>query len=170
MDKAITTALMIMISVVMALMLFNVAYPAIVEGGDAISSMANRQEARLRTEITIIHGAGELDSTGWWQDTNGNGDFEVFVWVKNVGSKRITAMERTDVFFGPEGNFVRIPHQSASGGLSPYWTGTLEGASDWDPSVTLKITIHYAFPLTSGRYFAKAIVSSGVADDYYWGM
>ncbi|MBK9613759.1 hypothetical protein [Candidatus Amarobacter glycogenicus] len=42
---------------------------------------------------------GELDSSSWWQDTNGDGDFDVFAWVKNVGETRIVALEQTDVFF-----------------------------------------------------------------------
>ncbi len=170
MDKAITTAMMIVISMVMAVLLFNVVYPAIVEGGDAIVSMSNRAETRMKSQVMIIHAAGELDSSGWWQDNNNNGDFEVFLWVKNVGSTRITAFEQTDIFFGPEGNFVRIPHQSAAGGTYPYWVGQVEGGSDWNQASTLTVTIYYQFPLTPGRYFAKVIVPSGVSDEYYWGM
>ena len=53
MDKVITTAMLIVISMVMALMLFNIAYPAIIEGGDAIVSMAGRVEDRMRSQIAI---------------------------------------------------------------------------------------------------------------------
>jgi archaellum component FlaG (FlaF/FlaG flagellin family) len=169
-DKVITTTLLIAVSMVMALVLFNIAYPAIVEGGDAISSMANRVEDRMKTQIAIIHTAGELDDSGAWQDTNGNGDFEVFIWVKNVGTTRILALERSDVFFGPEGNFVRIPHQSAAGGAYPYWTGQVEGDNTWSPTTTVKITIHFSAPLAPGRYFSKVTVLAGVSDDYIWSM
>src|SRR5689334_10362309 len=114
MDKAITTALLIVISMIMALLLFNIAYPAIVQSGDAIASMASRASDRMDTQIRIIHAAGELDSSGWWQNSNGNSEFEVFVWVKNLGDTRISALNSLDVFFGPEGNFTRIPHQSVA--------------------------------------------------------
>ncbi|MBI5671463.1 MAG: hypothetical protein HZC41_26015 [Chloroflexi bacterium] len=170
MDKTITTALLIVVSMVMALMLFNVAYPAVIEGGDAIASMANRADQRMKSQIVIIHAAGELDSSGWWQDTNGNGDFDVFVWVKNVGAARIIGLERMDVFFGAEGNFTRIPHQSTAGGSYPYWTAQVENEADWNPTATLKITIHYQLALSSGRYFTKVIIPSGVSSDYYLGM
>lgn len=170
MDKSITTALLIVISMVMALMLFNVAYPAVVQGGDAITGMAARTEDRMRSQIAIIHAAGELDSSGWWQDTNGSGDFEVFAWVKNIGDTRITALESTDVFFGPEGNFARIPHQSAAGGSFPYWSGQIENDTVWGPNATLRITVHYSAPLAAGRYFMKVTIPTGVSDEYTLSM
>jgi archaellum component FlaG (FlaF/FlaG flagellin family) len=170
MDKSITTALMIVVSMVMALMLFNVAYPAVVQGGDAINSMASRTEERLKSQVAIIHAAGELDNTGTWKDTNGNGDFEVFVWVKNIGTARISPIESMDVFFGPEGNFTRIAHKDATGGSYPYWTGTMESAGAWNPTTTLRIAIHYGSGLSPDRYFMKVITPSGVFDEYFLGM
>lgn len=170
MDKTITTAILIVVSMIMAIALFNVAYPAVLQGGDAIVSMANRAEDRMRSQIKIIHAASELDSGSGWQDSNGNGDFEVFVWVKNVGAARIIALESMDIFFGPEGNFARIPHESNTGGATPYWSWQIENEAQWVPTGTLKIIIHYSFPLTSGRYYFKAVAPSGVEDSYFLGI
>ncbi len=170
MDKTITTALLIIISMVMVLMLFNVAYPAIQEGGDAIDSMAARIEDRMRSHIVIIHAAAELDSSGWWVDTNGNGDFEAFLWVKNTGSSRIAALDAMDLFFGPEGDFQRIPHHSQAGGAYPYWTASVENGTDWVPTATLKIAIHYGFALSSGRHFARLVTPQGSEADYFVGL
>jgi hypothetical protein len=170
MDKVITTAMLIVISMVMALMLFNVAYPAIIQGGDAIVSMAGRVEDRMKSQIAIIHAGGELDEDGWWQDVNNNGQFDVFLWIKNVGDSRITALDSLDIFFGPEGNFARIPYQSSAGGSTPYWSWDVENGTEWAPTTTLRVTIHYSAALSTGRYFAKVTVPSGVWDDYYLGM
>jgi hypothetical protein len=170
MDKVITTILLIIVSMVMVMVLFNVAYPAIVEGGDAISSMSSRAEDRMRTQITVIHTSGELDSNGVWHDSNGSGYFEVFVWVKNVGTSRIIALDQMDVFFGPDGNFIRIPHQSVAAGAQPYWTWQVEGGTDWSPTGTTKITIRYSAPLAQGRYYVKVTVPVGVSADYFWSM
>lgn len=170
MDKAITTALLIVISMVMALMLFNVAYPAVIEGGDSIRNMANRAEQEMKSDVTIIHGASELDGTGWWQDTNANGDFEVFVWVKNTGSLRITGLEYLDIFFGPDGAFMRIPSQANANGSYPYFTWQVEGDTDWTPVATLRIAIHYEFPLSPGHYFIKVSIPNGVSDDDFMGI
>jgi hypothetical protein len=170
MDKAITTALLIVISMTMVLMLFNVAYPAVVDGGDAITSMAYQAEERMRSQISIIHATGELDNIGWWQDTNGNGVFEVFVWVKNTGDARILAVDSVDVFFGPEANFTRIPHESAAGGSYPYWSWQVENATEWTPTATLQIAIHYQAALPQGRYFMKVTVPSGASDEDFLGL
>lgn len=170
MDKAITTALLIVISMIMALMLFNVAYPAVIQGGEAIASMTNQADERMRSQVEVIHATGELDSNGVWQDTNSNGQFEAFIWVKNVGDSRIIAYESSDVFFGPEGNFTRIPHQSQAGGSFPYWTGQVENDAEWTPTSTLQIAIHYGSALVSGRYFVKVVIPSGVSADYFLGM
>jgi archaellum component FlaG (FlaF/FlaG flagellin family) len=167
MDKTITTALMIIISMVMALALYNAAYPAIVNGGDSINSMASRASDEMKSQIKLIHAAGELDGSGNWQDANGDGDFDAFIWVKNVGSTTLTAIESGDVFFGPEGNFVRIPYQGSAGGASPYWSWQLENGSAWTTTATIKITIHYRLPLTAGRYFAKVTLANGTADETF---
>lgn len=170
MDKTITTAFMIVISIVLAMMLFNVAYPAIMDGGDALSNMAERTNERLKSQVEIIHAAGELDAGGWWQDVNGNGDFEVFIWVKNVGSSRIVAVDHLDLFFGPEGNFTRIPHESIAEGQRPFWTWQVENSGEWVPTATLEITVHNAFPLSSGRYFVKVTTPNGITDEYFMGL
>ncbi len=170
MDKAITTTLLIVISVVLSVMLFNAAYPAVVQSGDAITHMASRADERLRSQIMIIHAAGELDASGAWQDSNFNSVFEVFIWVKNTGSTRIIAVDQLDVFFGAEGNYMRIPHESNAGGQYPRWQWTLENASDWTPTGTLRITILYQSPLSSGRYFMSVTTPNAVSDELIFGM
>jgi hypothetical protein len=170
MDKVITTALLIVISMIMSVLLFNAAYPAITRGSESITSMTTNVTDRMKSQIEIIHAAGELDDSGFWQDSNGDGQFNVFLWVKNTGSARITAIEQTDLFFGPEGNFVRLPYSSNGDGGFPYWSWTLENSTNWDPNATLKIIIHYGVPLTTGRYFAKINTASDANADYFMGM
>ena len=166
MDKVITTALLIVVGMVLAVVLFNSAYPAVTDSGQAISVMAGRADDRLKSQIVIIHVAGEKDG-GWWQDVNGNGYFDVFAWVKNVGTTRIFPLQAMDVFFGPEGDFVRIPEASQAGQSYPRWTGQVENGSEWTPTATLKITVSYAQPLPAGRYYIKVTAPNGVfADDY----
>jgi hypothetical protein len=170
MDKTITTALMIVVSMIMVVMLFNVAYPAIIEGGDAVTSMANNAADKMKFHLSFVHASAELDDTGWWQDTNGNALFDVFGWVKNTGSMRVTALDRVDVFFGREGNFTRIPHQSEAGGTYPYWTWQVENDSEWVPTGTVQFAVHYQSPLSAGRYFMKVILPNGVSSEYTLGI
>ncbi len=168
MDKTITTALLIVISIIMAIMLFNIAYPAVIQGGQAITSMAARAEDQMRSQISIIHAAGELDADQNWTDSNGSATFDVFAWVKNLGTTRILGLERIDVFFGPEGNFTRIPYGSDSG--SPYWTYQIENDTQMTPSATVRLTITYGSPLPAGRYFLRVTLPNGVTDDTVLGL
>lgn len=170
MEKTITTAFMVMISIIVSVMVYNAVYPAAVQGSDALRTMRGRMDERIQSQVAIIHATGELDKNGAWHDANGDGRFNVFVWSKNVGSARIAALNRTDLFFGPEGNFVRIPHQENAGGGLPYWTWTVENDESWNPSATLRITIHYAAPLPRGRYFVKLVLPTGVGDEVYFSM
>lgn len=153
---------MVIISVIASVVVFNALYPAIVQSSDAMVDMQARMDDRLKSQVQIVHAVAELDRNGAWQDSNGDGDFDVTVWVKNVGSKRISAVEQTDVFFGPEGNFTRIPHQSTAGGSAPFWTYAVENDSVWNPTATLKIVIHFPVTLGTGQYFIKVVTHNGV--------
>jgi flagellar protein FlaG len=155
-DKAITTAFMVIASVVCAVLVFNVVYPAVIQSSDAMISMKSRVDERLKSQIEIIHAVQSPD------------DLDVaWVWVKNVGSLRIAAIESCEVFFGPEGNFSRIPYGTGNG----TWTEEVEGGGEWDPTATLKITIDYSSDLLAGeRYFVKVVTPNGVSDEYYFSM
>lgn len=154
----------------MAVTLFNVAYPAVLDSSDAMANMASRADDRLRSQVVIIQTVGELDGDGWWQDTNNNGYFDVFIWIKNVGSVRVAPLDSVDVFFGPEGNFVRVPAQTFAGEAFPNWTYDLENATEWTPSATLKISLHYDAPLARGRYFVKVTLPNGVTEESFMGL
>ena len=170
MDKAIVTSFMIIAAIVSAVMVFNVVFPAIGQSSDAMLTMKTRLDHRMKSQIQIVHATGELDRSGLWQDTNGSGQFDVFVWVKNIGSLRIAAIESLDVFFGPDGNFARIPHQSAAGGSYPHWTSQVENASAWNPASTLKISIVHSSVLPSDRYFLRVVTPNGVDSEDFFGM
>lgn len=170
MDKTITTVFLIIASVVSAVLVFNAVYPAIGQSSDALLSMTHRVDERMKSQVEIIHTSGELDASQWWQDVNGDGDFDVSVWVKNVGVQRIAPIESLDVFFGPEGNFARIPHKSKAGGVLPYWEGQVENGPDWSPTGTLQLTIHLSGIPASGRYFIKTVIPNGVSDEDFFSM
>lgn len=167
MEKTITTAFMVIISIIVSVMVYNAVYPAAVQGSDALRNMRGRMDERIRSQVAIVHVAAELDEDGAWHDTNGDARFNVFVWSKNVGSSRISAITQTDLFFGPDGNFMRIPHKDAAVGSFPHWEWTVEGEDAWNPSTTLRITIHYAAPLPRGRYFVKIVLPTGISDETF---
>jgi hypothetical protein len=170
MEKTIVTAFMVIISVIVSVMVYNSVYPAAVQGSNSLRNMRTRMDDRIQSQIAIVHAVGELDQNGSWQDTNGDGDFNVFIWSKNIGSSRISAIQQVDLFFGPDGNFSRIGHSDEAGGIYPYWQWDVENDENWNPTSTLKITIHSNTPLPSGRYFIKIVLPNGLSSEYFFSL
>jgi archaellum component FlaF (FlaF/FlaG flagellin family) len=157
-DKAITTALFIIAGVVCMIFVFNSVYPTINRSSQAMVSMAEKVDERMKSRISIVHAANSSDNTS------------VYLWVKNVGTQRIVDVEASDLFFGKEDDFERIPYVANAGLSYPRWTYNVENDSKWQTSATLKITITYSSVLTSGTYFAKFIIPNGISDEYYFSM
>ena len=170
MEKTIVTAMLILAGVVCAVLIFNAVFPAIGQSSAAVVSMTDNVSDRVRSQVEIIHVTGELDGDGVFQDTNADGYFNVFVWVKNVGSSRIRAIDESDVFFGEVGDFARVPYVNDAGGSLPSWTMSLENDSEWGPTATLKITIYFSAPLSSGTYFLKVVIPNGISDEFTFSM
>ena len=98
MDKAITTALLVIAGVICIMFIFNSVYPAVNRSSQAMVSMSETLNERMKSRINIVHAAGSADRTN------------VYIWVKNVGSTRIVKIEESDIFFGQEDDFARIPY------------------------------------------------------------
>ena len=158
MDKAVTTALLIIAGVVCMIFVFNSVYPMISRSSQAMVSMADTIDERMKSRISIVHAANSADRK------------TVYLWVKNVGSSRIVSVEESDLFFGEEDDFSRIPYVDDAGGGYPRWDYTLENDTEWQSSATLKITITYDADPGAGTYFAKVIIPNGVSDEYYFSM
>ncbi|MCL0088485.1 hypothetical protein M1N87_01535, partial [Dehalococcoidia bacterium] len=114
-------------------------------------------------------------AAGNWTDINTSGRFDIFAWAKNVGTTRILTPRRSDVFFGREGMFRRIPHADHAGGVMPYWEYTIkDGGAEWGSATTLKVTIVYATDwvasglLTGVIYQVKIILPNGISDEIHF--
>lgn len=154
MDKTIITTLLVIAGVIVSVLAFNTIYPAVIESSDTLTNRQRRINERLNSQIEIIHAA---KASGY--------DDVVTIWVKNIGANRISPVENCDLFFGPEGNYSRIPHGIGEG----FWSYTVENDSDWDPAATVRITAELDYSLIDGeRYFVKFVTSRGVDDEYYF--
>ena len=158
MDKAVTTALLIIAGVICIMFVFNSVYPAVNRSSAAMVSMAEKMDERMKSRINIVHAANSADRK------------TIYLWVKNVGTLRIVNIDETDVFFGPSDNFSRIPYVDDAGGSYPQWSYTLENDTEWLTSATLKITITYDSDPGAGTYFAKVVIPIGISDEYFFSM
>jgi len=172
MDKVLSTVLLAVAGVICVVMVINAAYPAITSSSGAISSATSAMNERIRSQIEIIHAAGELLANGTWQDTNSNSDFDVFVWIKNVGTEKIDDPTKCDVFLkGNSTVWAWIPYVDDAGGSYPQWSYSLENGSDWRKATTMKMDISYdATILPPGEYDIRVLIPNGVSDDHYFSM
>ena len=171
MDKVLSTILLVVAAVVCVVMVINAVYPAITSSSGALSSVSARMNERIKSQIDIIQAAGELDKNGVWADTNSDGDFDVFLWVKNVGAETVQDIGRCDVFVaGNQTIWAWIPYVAYAGGASPSWDYEIENGVEWGTANTLLIEISYSSPLSSGEYSVKVMIPNGVTDEYYFSM
>jgi archaellum component FlaF (FlaF/FlaG flagellin family) len=157
-DKTITTALLIVAGVICSIFLFNTVYPMINRSSAAMVSMTDKIDDRMQTQVDIVHAANTTDRK------------TVYIWVKNVGTNRVDNIEASDVFLGPQGDFVRIPHESEAGGTYPQWTYTIENDTEWKTGATVKITVTYSDSPESGTYYVKIVIPNGIAAEYFFSM
>jgi hypothetical protein len=157
-DKAITTALLIIAGVVCMIFVFNSVYPMVNSSSQAMVSMAEQVDERMKSRINIVHAANSANRTS------------VYLWIKNVGTQRIVDVDESDLFFGQQDDFERIPYYADAGTDYPQWDYNLENDSEWQTSATLKITITYTSDPGAGTYYSKFIIPNGINDEYYFSM
>jgi archaellum component FlaG (FlaF/FlaG flagellin family) len=158
MEKAITTIIITIASIVAITVVVNAMLPTIQRTGSAVVGSASAVDDRLRSEIEIIHATGQPGTT------------TAYAWVKNVGIASIPAIERTDVFFGVNGNFARIPY-GGPGCAAPCWEYTVENASNWEPTATVRINLYLTNSIASGvTYYLKVVIANGVTDTKYFSL
>jgi hypothetical protein len=156
MDKIIVTVMLIIGGILASFALFNGIYPAVQRSGSAISSASDAMNNRIETNIKIIQ-------------VNDN-QTTVDAWLKNTGSAEIDSVENSDIFFGPEGNFSRIPYGDSNSPL-PYWNYQLESTdSQWMPTDTNEIVIHLASLPSPDTYYLKVVIPDGIFDEMLFGV
>jgi len=152
MASSIIAEAILMISVVVAASALTYTfYSSITSIETSYKSIDDSINRKLRTSITIIFVTNTSSTV-------------IKAWIKNVGSSRIPAqlIDLSDVFFGNEEHYVRIPQYSASSGYG--WTYQFCNSDDdvWDPCETIVVTIYLNETLTAGDYYLVFITYNGV--------
>src|SRR5262245_43202706 len=129
MEKAIATIMLTVAGIAAIVAVVNSLMPAIYRTNSSIVASADGVDGRISTRVEIIHATGT------------SGSPLVEAWAKNVGAIAIAPVDRTDVFFGPQDNFIRLPY-GTSGCVAPCWSFALENDTAWNPTATIKITVN----------------------------
>lgn len=146
MDKVITTALLVIASIIAALALINAVVPAVSQSSSALVTANAAASDRIRTDIEIVHAYGNATTE------------KIVVWVKNIGTAKIAPIESTDVFLTTPTTVKRIPHGSGT----EYWTYTIENGTAWTQTVTIKITLNMT-DVTTGVHSVIITVPNAVS-------
>ena len=102
----------------------NAVMPALSRTNSSMVMTSDVINDRISSQVEIIHATGVDAAT------------QADAWVKNVGASSLGPLDRTDVFFGPEDGFARIPYGGPSC-TAPCWEYELEGgAPEWAPTPT----------------------------------
>ncbi len=104
MDKAITTALLIIAGVVCMIFLFNSVYPMINHSSQAMASMAEQVDERMNSRISIVH------------CRQFRRPYTSFYLDKKLGTQQIDNITKSDLFFGQQNNFQLIRYVADAGG------------------------------------------------------
>ncbi len=135
----------------------NAVMPEVSRTSSTLVSTAGVIEDRISTQVEIIHAGG--------QDAATTAD----VWIKNVGASTIGAPEQSDLFFGPEGGFARVPYGTTDTCAAPCWYYSFENDTSWRPTATMHVVIKLTTPLATGTiYYVKIVAASGATDSKYF--
>ncbi len=134
----------------------NAVLPAVSKTTGSLLASSEVVQDRIASQIEIVHAAGV------------DGAPDAQIWVKNVGAARIAPIDRVDVFFGPTGDFARVPYGTDASCVAPCWYDTLENATTWDQTATLRVTLKLDANLASGTtYYMKVVTPNGTLDSKY---
>ncbi len=151
MEKAITTGLLIIASVVATIALINAVIPALGKSSGALVTANAAASDRIKTDIEILHATGDTSAK------------TVTFWVKNIGTTTIKDITASDIFLDTPTSVSRLSY--TSGCSSDCWDYVLEGgAIDWRNSETVKFTVTLS-SLASGVYSVQLSVFNGVSAD-----
>ena len=146
MEKTITTAILIIASLIAAIALINAVLPATGKSASALATANSEAAKRIKTDIDVIYATGSTSGT-------------ITIWVKNVGAQVIRSVKDSDIIIKKPGGVSRLSY--VSGCSSECWDYTLEdNAAAWTTAVTVKFTVTTA--VAAGSYSVSIAAPNGV--------
>lgn len=157
--ETFTTAMFLITAVIAAGVLVNAVFPVVYNMAGTFSSATHESDERLRTDFKIVTYTATpgMPPAGYAK-----------VWLKNVGSSRISTADftnRSDVFCGKVGDFSRLTWASSGTGDNT-WTNQNYDTNNngyWDPGETILVTAFTDVPTTTqGQVYFQFTLPSGV--------
>jgi archaeal flagellar protein FlaG len=164
--ETFVNALFLITAVVAAGILITAVFPIIWNMAGTFSTASHESDTRMRTDFKIV--------TTYASEGSQIGK----IWMKNIGSSHvgIAEIEKSDVFFGPQGKFNRaslesgkisIPTNLKTIDAPTYgWCYLLSDDNDngfWDTGETLEVDALSSELFTSGGYvYSQFVLPNGI--------
>ena len=146
MSQTITTAMLVIASLIAAIALINAVLPATGKSASALAAANSEAARRIKTDIDIIYATGNTSGT-------------ITIWVKNVGTQVIRSVEDSDIFIIKPTGVSRLSY--VSGCSSECWDYELaDSKSAWTTAVTVKFTVTTS--VSTGSYSVSIAAPNGV--------
>lgn len=158
-SEVLSSALLMIATVIAAVALINAVFPSIYGMSGSITAVSGNINDRMKTDIKFIYETS--DHTTY-----------MTAWVKNTGKGSIVLsnFNHTDVFYGQaNGAMTRAMINQT---YSPSWTYVIENDDSnarWDPGETMRISINATDTFVAGNdYRVRIILTNGVfCEDYF---
>ena len=148
-DKVIVTGLLVIASVTAAALVIATIVPSISSSSQSVASSQRDAANRISTSIEIIAVSSNASGT------------QIDVWVKSVGKRSITAIEKSDVFLIQEGTRFDAMTNNQDGGANTWKTEPANPS--WSRGDTLHIIIE-PFPVVgSGDHTLIVSTPNGIS-------
>ena len=149
MQGVISTALLLIASVIAATALINAVLPAANKSSGALLAANSVAADRIKTDIEIVHASGNETSD------------KITLWVKNIGPKNIAPISASDLILTTPSDILRLSYVSgcSSGDCWDYFVE--DSGSDWKQSVTVKFIL--STTVTTGVYSITISVVNAVS-------
>ncbi|MCH7799957.1 MAG: hypothetical protein IIC24_00280 [Chloroflexi bacterium] len=149
MDKVIVTGLLVIASVTAAAMVIVTIVPSISSSGQSVASSQREASNRISTSIEIIAISSNASGT------------QIDVWVKSVGVRAITAINKSDVFLVQEGIRFDAMANNQAGGANTWKTEPANPS--WNRGDTLHIIIEPSPVVGSGDHTLIVSTPNGIS-------
>ena len=150
MDKVIVTGLLVIASVTAAVLVITTILPTISSSSQSVASAQREAADRMRTSIEIIAVSSNAAGT------------QIDVWVKNVGTKTITAIDRSDVFLAQEGTRFDAMTYDQGGGPNTWKTELNEPTWSRGDTLPIIIAIDASDPVGDGDHTLMVSTPNGI--------
>jgi len=131
-SEAISSAILIIGAVIGAAFMVTAILPAIFSAGDTFGTVSHAEEEKLKTDFRIVN-----------TYTAGGTSKTVQVWMKNVGSNRISIydLQKADVYLGIDTMYQKYEYDAGgTTGTFLYILNPADGYWDIGDTVEIKVT------------------------------